>query len=186
MKCRVSGLTPDAAVVVATVRALKAHSGRHTMKPGAVPARAAGREPRRGRAGAQPRKHLEILKKFGVSPVVAINAFPTDHPSEHEVIQRDRRGRRCPISGGQHVVDGGPVRSTLPSRRRGRQRAERLPFLYPLEPPSTRRSSTIATSLYGATGVTSRRLLRPNRPALPRVSATATSDRHREDALVHH
>ena len=88
MKCRMSGLTPSAAVVVATVRALKAHSGRHNIKPGKpLPPELLVENPDEvATGGANLRKHLANLKKFGITPVVAINAFPTDHPSEHAVI----------------------------------------------------------------------------------------------------
>ena len=102
IKCRASGLRPDAAVVVATVRALKAHSGKHKVVAGKpLPEALLAENPDEVHAGgANLRKQIENIRLHGVSPVVAINAFPGDHPSEHEAIRRDRRvdgrpGRRC-------------------------------------------------------------------------------------------
>ena len=85
VKCRVSGLVPDAAVLVATVRALKAHSGHWTIKPGRpLPEGLLDEGPEEVEAGLPNlRKHIEIIQRFGIQPVVAINAFPTDFDSEH-------------------------------------------------------------------------------------------------------
>ena len=156
MKCRLSGLTPNAAVVVATVRALKAHSGRHTIKPGKpLPPELLAENPDEvATGGANLRKHLENLKKFGVTPVVAINAFPTDHPSEHEVIRQiaEEAGARSAVA--THVVDGGAGAIDL---ARVVEEVANEPndfrFLYPLEETIENKIETIATSLYGATGV---------------------------------
>ncbi|GMA19321.1 hypothetical protein GCM10025862_13420 [Arsenicicoccus piscis] len=91
IKCRLTGLQPDAAVLVVTVRALKAHSGRFTVVAGRpLPAEMLEENPDDVRAGVDNlRKHIEIVRSFGVSPVVAINAFPGDHPSEHQVYGAD-------------------------------------------------------------------------------------------------
>ncbi len=84
IKCRASGLTPDAAVVVATVRALKVHSGRYRVVAGRpLPAELLTENPDDVWAGADNlRKQIENIRLHGVPAVVAINAFPTDHPSE--------------------------------------------------------------------------------------------------------
>ena len=90
IKCRTSGLVPDAAVLVATVRALKAHSGKFKIVAGkALPAELLAENPADVEAGAANLiKQIENVKAHGVSPVVAINAFPTDFASEHEAIKR--------------------------------------------------------------------------------------------------
>ena len=97
VKCRVSGLMPDVAVIVATVRALKSHSGHWTIKPGKpLPAGLLDESPQDVEAGLPNlRKHIEIVQRFGVQPVVAINAFPTDHDSEHAVIRALCNGSGC-------------------------------------------------------------------------------------------
>lgn len=156
MKCRMSGLTPNAAVVVATVRALKAHSGRHSIKPGKpLPPELLAENPDEvATGGANLRKHLENLKKFGITPVVAINAFPTDHPSEHDIIREiaEEAGARSAVA--THVVDGGAGAVDL---ARVVEEVANEPndfkFLYPLEETIEKKIETIATSLYGATGV---------------------------------
>ncbi len=86
--CRVCA--PDAAVVVATVRALKAHSGRHRIVAGRpLPDGLFAESPDDVAAGIDNlRAQVENVLAHGVTPVIAINAFPTDHPSEHRVIQR--------------------------------------------------------------------------------------------------
>src|ERR687893_722692 len=80
IKCRISGLEPDAAVIVATVRALKAHSGRHEVKAGKpLPEEMQKENPDDVYGGAANlKKQIENIRLHGVSPVVAINAFPTD------------------------------------------------------------------------------------------------------------
>ncbi len=109
VKCRVSGLAPDAAVLVATVRALKAHSGHWTIKPGKpLPDGLLDESPEEVQAGLPNlRKHIEIIQRFGIQPVVAINAFPTDFDSEHAVIRElcDEMGVRCAVT--RHVAEGG-------------------------------------------------------------------------------
>ncbi len=109
IKCRISGLKPDAAVVVTTVRALKLHSGRHRVLAGRpLPAEMLAENPDDVRAGAANMlKHIDIVRSFGVSPVVAINVFPTDHDSELDAIAQisEEAGARWARS--THVVDGG-------------------------------------------------------------------------------
>lgn len=109
IKCRVSGLIPAGAVIVATVRALKAHSGRFRIVPGKpLPEELLAESPEDVQAGlANLAKHIDIVRGFGVIPVVAINAFPDDHDSEHQAIIElcDSLGVRCAVS--RHVVEGG-------------------------------------------------------------------------------
>jgi len=89
IKCRTSGLAPDAAVVVATVRALKVHSGRYRVVAGRpLPPEMVKENPDDVWAGAANlRKQVENIKLHGVTPVVAINAFPTDHASEQAAVR---------------------------------------------------------------------------------------------------
>ena len=156
VKCRLSGLKPDAAVVVVTVRALKAHSGRHSIKPGKpLPPELLAENPDEVAIGAANlRKHLENLRKFGVSPVVAINAFPTDHASEHEMIRKiaAEAGARSAVA--THVVNGGAGAVELAEMvEEAANESHEFRFLYPLEDPIKTKIETIATGLYGATGV---------------------------------
>jgi hypothetical protein len=109
IKCRASGLRPDAAVLVVTVRALKTHSGRFKVTAGRpLPEQMLAENPDDVHAGAANlRKQIENVRIHGVSPVVAINAFPTDHPSEHAAIREiaDAMGVRSALC--THFAEGG-------------------------------------------------------------------------------
>src|SRR2546430_1854971 len=110
IKCRTSGLRPGAAVVVATVRALKAHSGKYRIVAGkALPPELLMENPDDVELGAANlKKQLENIRIHGVSPVVAINSFPTDHPSEHQAIREiaAELGARAAVC--THFAQGGP------------------------------------------------------------------------------
>src|SRR5262252_7201788 len=101
IKCRTSGLAPDAAVVVATVRALKSHSGKYKVVAGRpLPEDMLKENPEDVLIGAANlRKQVENIQIHGVTPVVAINAFPGDHPSEHQAIRElaDHLGVRSAV-----------------------------------------------------------------------------------------
>ncbi|MDR3139979.1 MAG: formate--tetrahydrofolate ligase, partial [Treponema sp.] len=88
IKCRASSLIPDAVVLVATVRALKAHGGGPAVNPG-KPLPGVYREENLNllRAGfANLWAHLGIIRRFGLPAVVAVNAFPTDTPAEWDCL----------------------------------------------------------------------------------------------------
>jgi methylenetetrahydrofolate dehydrogenase (NADP+)/methenyltetrahydrofolate cyclohydrolase/formyltetrahydrofolate synthetase len=89
IKCRASGLRPDAVVVVATVRALKMHGGGPKVTPGKPLASAYVQEDvelvRKGLANL--RAHLAIVSRFGLPAVVAVNAFPSDTEAERELVR---------------------------------------------------------------------------------------------------
>jgi methylenetetrahydrofolate dehydrogenase (NADP+)/methenyltetrahydrofolate cyclohydrolase/formyltetrahydrofolate synthetase len=89
IKCRSSGIMPDAAVVVATVRALKMHGGGPKVTPGKPLPSAYTEENRelvrKGLCNLE--AHLKIVHKFGIPAVVAINAFPSDSEAEHDIIR---------------------------------------------------------------------------------------------------
>lgn len=156
VKCRAAGLTPDAAVVVVTVRALKAHSDRFQVKLGKeLPAEMLAEGPADVEAGAPNlRKHLSIIRSFGVQPVVAINAFPTDHDSEHEVIRRiaTEEGARVAVS--THVAEGGEGAREL-ARVVAEACEEETSFTptYELSDLLATKIEKIATGVYGADGV---------------------------------
>src|SRR3989449_7297836 len=114
IKCRASGLSPDAAVIVATVRALKVHSGRFKVVAGKpLPPEMLKESPDDVWAGAPNlRKQVENIKLHGVTPVIAINAFPGDHDSEHAAVREiaDELGVRSAVchnfsEGGKGAVE---------------------------------------------------------------------------------
>jgi len=156
VKCRVSGLRPDAAVLVTTVRALKMHSGRFRVSPGRpLPEQMLGENPDDVRAGAANLvKHIEIVRSFGVSPVVAINVFPGDHPSEHDAIKElaEAAGARC--ASATHVADGGAGAVELARLvEEACHEPTHFAFTYDLDQPLAAKIEAIATTVYGADGV---------------------------------
>ncbi|MGB3444805.1 MAG: formate--tetrahydrofolate ligase [Actinophytocola sp.] len=156
IKCRVSGEAPDAAVLVATVRALKAHSGKFKIVAGRpLPEDLLKENPDDVHAGAANlRKQLENLRMHGVSPVVAINAFPGDFDSEHAVIREiaEEMGARVAVS--THFSDGGAGAVELAEAvAEAAEEPSEFQLLYPSSAPLREKIETIATKVYGADGV---------------------------------
>jgi formate--tetrahydrofolate ligase len=156
IKCRYSGLKPDAAVLVATVRALKAHSGRFKIVAGKpLPPELLEENPDDVYAGAQNlRKQIENIRLHGVSPVVAINAFPTDHDSEHAAIREiaEEMGARVAVC--THFSEGGAGAVELAEAvAEAAEEPTSFRFLYPEEATLKEKIETIAKKVYGAKGV---------------------------------
>ena len=156
IKCRTSGLVPDAAVVVATVRALKAHSGKYKVVAGKpLPPELLAENPGDVLAGAANlRKQLENVALHGVPPVVAINAFPTDHASEHAAIREvaGEMGVRSAVC--THFADGGRGAVELAEAvAEAAGEPNRFQVLYPDEASLREKIETVATGVYGADGV---------------------------------
>src|SRR5215471_17863362 len=156
IKCRTSGLTPDAAVIVATVRALKVHSGRYRVTAGRpLPAELLAENPEHVHEGAvNLRKQIENIRVHGVTPVVAINAFPTDHPSEHAAIgaEADALGVRSAVC--THYADGGRGAAELAEAvAEAAAEPNHFQFLYPDEACLRDKIETVATRIYGARAV---------------------------------
>jgi len=156
IKCRASGLTPDAAVVVATVRALKAHSGKYKIVAGRpLPEDLLAENPDDVLAGAANlRKQIENVRIHGVSPVVAINAFPTDHPSEHNAIREvaEQMGARSAVC--THFADGGMGAAELAEAvAEAANEPTDFRFLYESDASLRDKIETVARRVYGADGV---------------------------------
>lgn len=156
LKCRFSGLRPDCAVIVATVRALKAHGGAPPVQPGqALPEVYRQNAPewvQKGLANLQ--AHVEIVRLSGVTPVVCLNAFVDDTPEELDLIRAWARAQdvRFAVSdhwakGGQGAVDLAQVvidACDAPSS---------FEFLYPDTLPLSQKIERIAQQVYGADNV---------------------------------
>ncbi len=156
IKCRTSGLVPDAAVLVATVRALKAHSGKYRIVAGKkLPEELLQENPGDVTIGAANlRKQIENIRLHGVSPVVAINAFPTDHPSEHRAIREiaEEMGARVAVT--THVAEGGKGATELAEAvAEAASEPSNFQVLYPDEAPLREKIETVATKVYGAGNV---------------------------------
>ncbi|MGB6457759.1 MAG: formate--tetrahydrofolate ligase [Streptosporangiaceae bacterium] len=156
IKCRTSGLVPNAAVMVATVRALKAHSGKYRIVAGRpLPPDLLAENPGDVLAGAANlRKQIENIRLHGVPAVVAINAFPTDHPSEHQAI-RDiaaEMGARSAVS--THFTDGGAGAVELAEAvAEAADEPSHYQPLYPLSASLREKIEIVATKVYGAARV---------------------------------
>ncbi len=156
IKCRVSGLVPDAAVIVTTVRALKAHSGIHRIVAGRpLPPALLQENPDQVIAGGSNlRKQIENVLVHGVTPVVAINAFPGDFDSEYAAVGAiaDSMGVRSAIS--THFRDGGIGAAELAEAVvAAAEEPSDFHFLYPTDAPLLQKIETIAGTIYGAAGV---------------------------------
>jgi formate--tetrahydrofolate ligase len=156
IKCRVSGMTPDAAVLVATVRALKAHSGRYKVVAGKPLPQAMLEENPKDVVAGLPNllKQIENVKVHGVSPVVAINAFPGDFASEHAVIREAAEAVGARVAVCTHFADGGAGAVEL---ARAVIEACDDPtdfrFLYKDSESLKDKIFAVATSIYGASAV---------------------------------
>ncbi len=157
VKTRVSGLSPSAAVLVASVRTLKAHSGRHAVAAGKpLPDSMLEESPDDVLAGAANlRRHLEIVRSFGIPVVVAVNAFTSDHPSELEAVLGVAReeGARAAVS--THVVDGGAGAADLAAEVEAAAAGGpvELRRSYELSDPLETKLERVATGVYGAAGI---------------------------------
>ena len=156
IKCRVSGMVPDAAVLVATVRALKAHSGRYKVVAGRpLPPEMLEENPDDVRAGAANlAKQIENVTVHGVSPVVAINAFPTDHPSEHAVIREIAESLGARVAVCTHFSDGGAGAVELAQAVvEACEEPNGFHLLYPDSASLKEKIEIVATTIYGAANV---------------------------------
>jgi formate--tetrahydrofolate ligase len=156
IKCRTSGLRPDAAVVVATVRALKVHSGRFEVRAGRpLPEELLEENPDVVHEGAANlRKQIDNVRLHGVTPVVAVNAFPTDHDSEHQALREiaEEAGVRAAVC--THFARGGKGAVELAEAvAEAAETPGDFRLLYPDDASLREKIGTIATKVYGADGV---------------------------------
>jgi formate--tetrahydrofolate ligase len=156
IKCRASGLEPDAAVVVATVRALKVHSGRFRVVAGKpLPPEMVKENPDDVWAGAANlRKQVDNIRIHGVTPVVAINAFPTDHPSEQAAVREiaEELGVRSAVC--NNFAEGGRGATDLAAAvDEAAHEPSSFHFLYSADATLREKIEAVATKVYGADGV---------------------------------
>ena len=157
IKCRTSGMVPDAAVLVATVRALKAHSGKFKIVAGKpLPADLLAENPDDVRAGAANLiKQIENVKVHGVSPVVAINAFPGDFASEHQAIREIAESVGARVAVCTHFSDGGKGATDLARAVvEACDEPSNFQFCYEADDSLKTKIEKLATKIYGAANVT--------------------------------
>ncbi len=158
IKCRISGLKPSAAVIVATIRALKMHGGvGHVVAGKPLDPALSEENPEAVRTGmANLIRHIEIVTGYGIPAVVAINYFPGDQDSEIAVV-RDiavKAGARDAVVA-RHFAQGGAGAEGLAKAVWAAVTSDGANF-HQLVPPGTGLSAqieAIATRVYGADGV---------------------------------
>lgn len=149
IKCRSAGLAPDAAVIVATVRALKMHGGVAKEDLGAENVQAV----RDGCVNLQ--RHVENVKSFGVPVVVAINRFVADTDAEMAAVREIADGLGVKAIDATHWADGGAGTTDLAEHVVGMADSGESKFApsYPAEMPIWDKIESIATKLYRADGI---------------------------------
>ena len=167
IKCRASGLKPDAAVVVATIRALKMHGGVGRIVAGKPldPALAEENVEAVRTGAANLAKQIENIHLFGIPAVVAINSFPTDTPAEVEAVREVAMGSGAYAAVvATHFTEGGRGAAAL-AEAVWAAAAEPSSFqlLYPDDAPLADKMLAIVTKVYGADGM---ELLPPAKKAL--------------------
>lgn len=156
LKCRASGLAPDAVVIVATIRALKMHGGGPAVKPGAplddvyvhenLPLVEAGCQ--------NLLAHLEIVRKSGVQPVVCINHFYTDTDEEVRLVRRLSEEACALTAVSKHWQYGGDGALELAEAvEEACRRPSNFRFFYNGSDTVEERIQAIARQVYGAAGV---------------------------------
>lgn len=156
LKCRFSGLKPHAAVIVATIRALKCHGG----APIPVPGRPIPEEYNSENVGwvekgcANLVHHIKTVKRAGINPVVCINAFYSDTKNEIQAVRRavEEAGARVAVSehwqkGGEGALELADAVIDACSEENG------FKYLYSIDTPLRNRIEQIAEHVYGAEGV---------------------------------
>ncbi len=156
LKCRFSGLKPNCAVVVATIRALKCHGGAPIPRPGRpMPPEYSEEHVEWVEKGtANLLHHIETVKKAGINPVVCINAFYTDTKNEIEAVRRlcEQAGARVAVS--EHWLKGGEGALEFADAVIDACNEENdFRFLYDLDTPLRKRIELITKEVYGGDGV---------------------------------
>ncbi len=154
IKCRASGFKPDAAVVVATLRALKLQGGAGPAKAGApLPPDLTGPNPDALAKGvANLIQHIANVKAHGVPVVVAVNVFKDDPPAELEwVREQSIKGGAVEAALSTHWMDGGKGAEQLAAAVvKACGQPSQFRYLYDLSWPIRKKIETIATTMYGA------------------------------------
>ncbi|MCW5198614.1 formate--tetrahydrofolate ligase, partial [Desulfobulbus sp. F3] len=156
LKCRYSGLKPNCAVVVATIRALKCHGGAPIPVPGRpMPEEYKGENVGWVEKGCENLiHHIETVKKAGINPVVCINAFYTDSDNETKAVRRicEAAGARVALS--KHWQYGGDgALEFADAVIDACEEPNDFKFLYDLETPLSKRIELIVKEVYGGDGV---------------------------------
>jgi formate--tetrahydrofolate ligase len=157
IKCRASGLRPNAAVLVVTIRALKAHTGKYSivagkpLPPELIQENVADVE----EGAANMIQHLENMRKFGVNPVVAINVFGDDTQKEIDAVRRIAEANGAVgVAEARHFADGGKGAMDLAEMVvTACEQPNDFKFLYDSNMTIKEKIESIAVEIYRADGV---------------------------------
>jgi len=156
LKCRASGLRPDAVVIVATIRALKMHGGGPAVKPGMTLDRAYTEENLElvENGCENLLAHIDIVKRSGVRPVVCVNSFYTDTPAEVELVKRIAREHGALAAVSEHWLKGGEGAVELAEAViTACEEDNSFDFLYDDSMSLSEQIDSLAREVYGADGV---------------------------------
>jgi methylenetetrahydrofolate dehydrogenase (NADP+)/methenyltetrahydrofolate cyclohydrolase/formyltetrahydrofolate synthetase len=157
IKCRVSGLTPDAAVIVATTRALKMHGGGPDVTPGKALHETYTKEDlvvlKEGCANLV--RHIQNCRKFGVKVIVAINQFASDTATELELIREHAlaAGADAAVVSNHWAQGGAGARVLAEAVVATCEGPSGFKFLYDLTLPIEEKISIVSKEIYGADGI---------------------------------
>ena len=169
IKCRMAGLTPDAVVIVATVRALKMNGGVAKDALGAENLDAL----RRGAANLE--KHIENIGKFGLPAVVAVNVFPTDTEAELALLEELCAALGAPAVRSEVWAQGGAGGLALADAvETALQKPADFRTIYDTVRPIAEKIETIAREIYGADGVDFTPEARKQLAEMERIGMTET------------
>ncbi|MCD6547942.1 MAG: formate--tetrahydrofolate ligase [Thermodesulfobacterium sp.] len=156
VKCRISGLVPDAVVIVATIRALKCHGGAPVPKPGSsIPKEYFEENLKWIKKGCENLLHcINIVRKSGINPVVCINKFYTDTKKELDFVKKFCEDLGVRVAFSEHWLKGGEGALELADAVIDASKETfQFKFLYELDEPVKKRIEKIAKEIYGAEGV---------------------------------
>ena len=156
IKCRCSGLKPDCVVLVATVRALKAHGGAPAVKAGIPldPVYTSEALDFLEKGCENLLAHIEIIKRAGINPVVCLNGFYTDTPAERALVRRIVEGAGARFAVSDHWLKGGEGAVELAEAVIAAcDEPNDFKFLSDLDEPLSKRIETIVKDVYGGDGV---------------------------------
>ena len=148
IKCRFAGISPDAVVIVATVRALKMHGGLSKKELEKVDMTAL----KKGMANLA--KHIENVQKFGLPAVVAVNAFPTDTAEELDFVRRECEALGAEVALSEVWAKGGEGGEALAEKvEAALQKKADFRYIYDETETIPQKIGKIAREIYGAAGV---------------------------------
>lgn len=156
LKARFSGFKPDAAVIVATIRALKMHGGGPRVAPGKKldPAYSESNPALVESGVANLVAHIETVRKSGMSPVVCINHFPTDSADEERIVRAAAEAAGARVAVSRHWLSGGEGAKELAEAVVDAcDEKSNFTFLYGEAERFRDKVAKIATEVYGADGV---------------------------------